>query len=248
MPSLRRRPRLSAPVRAAGLMVLLMLAGAAAWLIPYLREPRPVLAGVPTPPPLFAVSDFALPPHGRACMKEVTVEQNSRLAEFALRPAVASARGGPPVRLTLDAPRYEARVNVPGGYPGGSATLPIVPGPPKRATIATACFTNLGDRTVELRGSTEPRTVAHSSTAVNGHPVAGDIALAFFDSPDRSLLRQLGEAFSHASNLTEGLIPVWLIWLIAVLVAFGVPMGIALAFYGALRAEAPAPRSAFDRA
>ena len=219
-------------------MLVLILAGAAAWFGPYLRRPRPVVAGVPTPPPLFTVSDFALPPHGQACMKEVMVQANSRLAGFDLRPALQSPRGGPPVRLVLRAPGYEASVKVPGGYPGGSATLPIVPGPPSRATLTTACFTNLGDRTVDLQGSTESRTVARSSTFVNGRAVAGDISLAFFDSPERSLLSQLGEVFSHASNLTEGLLPVWLIWLIALLAAFGVPAGITVAFYLALRAEA----------
>jgi len=49
-----------------------------------------------------------------------------------------------------------------------------------------------------------------------------------------SVLTELGVLFGHASNLTDGLIPVWLIWLIAPLVAFGVPIALILAFYSAL--------------
>jgi hypothetical protein len=237
MPSHRKRPSFSRAGVVAALMLALMLAGALGWVIPYLRAPRPVVAGVPAPPPLFTASAFTLAAHEQACMSDVTVESNSRLAEFELRPARPGPAGGPPVRLVLRAHDYQASVNVPGGYPGGAATLPITPGPPARTVIASACFTNLGHAPVNLQGSTEPRTIAHSSTRVGGRAVAGDITLTFYDSPERSLLRHLGEVFSHASNLTEGLVPVWLIWAIVLLVAFGVPGGIAAAFYIALRGE-----------
>jgi hypothetical protein len=238
MPSRREHLSFSRAGVVTALMLALMLAGAVGWLIPYLRAPRPVVAGVPTPPPLFTASAFTLVAHEQACMGDVTVETNSRLAEFELRPVRPGPAGGPPVRLVLRAHDYEASVHVPGGYPGGAATLPITPGPPARTVIASACFTNLGHEPVAIQGSTEPRTIAHSSMTVGGHAVTGDITLTFYDSPERSLVRQLGEIFAHASNLTEGLMPVWLIWVIVLLVAFGVPAGIAASFYVALRGEA----------
>lgn len=230
-----KRLGLRTSVAGTAVMAAVILIGALVWFVPYLRQPRAPVAGVPAPPPLFAVSAFTLAPHQMACMNEVTVEPNARLAEFDLRPASPGPAGGPPVRLVLQAPHYRGMVSVPGGYPGGAATLPIMPGPPSRSVLATACFTNLGNRGVELSGSTEPRTIARSPTTVDGRPVVGDISLAFFDTPPQSLLRQLGDVFAHASNLTEGLIPVWLIWAIAVLALLGLPVGMAMAFYFALR-------------
>jgi hypothetical protein len=223
------------------LMLAVMLAGALGWMLPHLRAVRPVRAGVPAPPPLFMVSELSLPPHGQACMQEVTVQPNSGLAEFNLRPTHpgSGGPGGPPVRLVLTARGYRASAYVPGGYPGGAASVDILPGPPRQAVLASACFSNLGRESVNLESSTEARTISRSSTTVDGKRVAGDIVLAFFGTERRSLLKQLGEAFSHASNLTEGLIPVWLIWVIAILTAIGVPAGMALAMYAALREQAP---------
>jgi hypothetical protein len=43
--------------------------------------------------------------------------------------------------------------------------------------------------------------------------------------------------FDHASNLTDHLVPAWLIWAIAVIVALGVPAATLAAFCLALRED-----------
>ena len=65
----------------------------------------------------------------------------------------------------------------------------------------------------------------------------GDISLTFLDTRPHSLLGRAGTIFEHASNLTDNLIPVWLIWILAVLILFGVPLGMLAAFYWALRED-----------
>ena len=224
------------PVTAAALAALLVLIGALLWFRPYLNRttPQPV-ANVPTPSALFALSEFAVPPRQTACMQAVAVEPDSRLASFQLRPATPSTRGGPPVELVLSAPGYRGVVQVPGGYPGGGVALPL--GPPAHSVLASACFVNRGRSTVLLDGTTEPRTVARSPTAINGRPVVGDIALTFLNSHSSSLLDRLGEVFGHVSNLTDRLLPIWLIWVLALLIALGVPTAGLAAFYLALRED-----------
>lgn len=228
-----RAPRLS--LIAAVAMAVLIVAGALIWFRPYLTVKRPAVSEVPAPAALFALTEFPLAPHGQACMGSVGINSTSRIAEFHLRPAKATPAGGPPVELVLSAPGYRATLHVPGGYPGGSVALPIAA--PKRATVGTACFVNRGRTTVLLDGTTEPRTVSRSAVSVNGRSTPGDIALAFTDNQPHPLLDRLGEVFGHASNLTDRLIPVWLIWAIAVIVAFGVPAGMVLAFYRGLRED-----------
>jgi hypothetical protein len=216
-------------------MGVLILAGALIWYRPYLTKPAPTISEVPAPSALFAVSEFPVSPGKQACMNSVAITPTSRVAAFLLRPARQTPAGGPPVELVLSAPGYRATLHVPGGYPGGSVALPIAP--PSRAELGTACFVNRGKRTVLLDGTTEPRTVSRSHVVLDGHATAGDVALTFYESGSHSLLGHLGEMFDHASNLTDRLIPVWLIWLLAVLVAFGVPAGIIAAFYLSLRED-----------
>ena len=168
-------------------------------------------------------------------MSSVAMTPASRVASFLLRPEKRTPAGGPPVELMLSAPGYRATLHVPGGYPGGSVALPIAP--PRRAELGTACFVNRGKSVVLFDGTTEPRTVSRSHVLLDGHAAVGDIALTFYDSGSRSLAGHLGEVFDHASNLTDRLIPVWLIWLLAVLVAFGVPLAVTAAFYLSLRED-----------
>jgi len=181
------------------------------------------------------LNEFSVPPRQQACMESVAVEPSSDIAEFQLWPTKAGPRGGPPVELVLSASGYRGVVHVPGGYPGGAVTLPFTP--PAHTLIVTACFINRGRSTVLLTGTSEPRTVARSATRIDGRSVVGDIALTFLENRERSLLDQLGEVFGHASVLTDHLLPVWLIWLLAVLVALGVPVGAVAAFYLALRED-----------
>jgi hypothetical protein len=225
---------------AGALVAVLILAGALIWFRPFLTSKHQQIAEVPAPAALAVVSEFPVPPHGEACMSSVTVVPAGRIAEFKLRPAKPTPRGGPPVELVLSAPGYRATLSVPGGYPGGGVTLPIAP--PKRAEIGKACFLNRGTTTVLLDGSTESRTVSRSPVEIDSRPVVGDIELTFLKSRPSSLLKSLGVLFGHASNLTEGLIPVWLIWTLTVLVAFGVPTAIVTAFWHALREDERAGR------
>jgi hypothetical protein len=229
--SLKNRPELT--VAAVG--AALILAGAVVWFVAYLTQTRQSVAEIPSPPALVAISEFAVPPSQQACMSSVALTPNSRLAQFRLRRPTGTAQGGPPIELILSGPGYETRAHVAGGYTQASVALPILA--PRRALIGRACFVNRGETTALLDGTTEARTVSRSATRIDGRPVLGDIALAFLDSRQRSLLDRLAEIFGHASNLTDRLVPVWLIWIFAVLVALGVPIGTMAAFYVALRAD-----------
>jgi len=232
----RLRERLRQPSGAAAtLAVVLILAGALIWFGPYLTRKEPFLAATPAPAALLPPSEFPLAPQQQACMSSVTINPNSRVAQFGLRPAKTTPRGGPPVELVMSGSGYRAVAIVPAGYLGGDLGLPITP--PKHALIGSACFTNRGTTTVLLIGSVEARTISRSETIIGGKSVVGDITLTFADDHRRSLTERLGEVFGHASNLTDRLVPVWLIWMLAVLVAFGVPIAMVAAFYRALRED-----------
>jgi hypothetical protein len=241
MPDLLASRRIVRPQRpgvagvATALAAVLLIAGALVWFKPFLTARRQPVASVPEPAALFAVTPFTVRPGEQACMSAVALEPDARVAEFQLRPVRPVPQGGPPVDLVLSAPGYRAVLAVPGGYPGGSVALPITP--PRHTRIGTACFVNRGRTAVNLIGTSEPRTVSRSTTTIGGRSVVGDIALTFAQSGSSTLLERLGEAFRHASNLTDGLVPVWLIWVLTALVVLGVPLAIFAAFYLAMRED-----------
>jgi hypothetical protein len=220
----------------AAIAIALIVGGWFAFLSPHLRGGGPVVAGVPDPPGLFVAAEFTVPAHGQACLSAVTIDADSDLAQFSLWQAKPRASGGPPVDLLLSAPGYHAIVHVPGGWPGGSVTLPIKP-PTHKSRLGTACFRDVGSVPVALTGTTETRTVSRSPMAIDGQGVYGDIALAFLDSRNRPLTDEIATTFDHASNLTDGLVPPALVWLIAIVVVLGVPLGCVAAFYLALRED-----------
>lgn len=235
----RSSSRVPLALGCALLMALLVLIGVALWYQPALSEPRQAVAEIPAPPALEVAASFALSSHARACESAVTVTPQSQDAQFTLFPAKPTKTGGPPVELTLAAPGYTSRTLLPGGYPGGSATLPMTP--PPYPLIARACFQNLGSGTVLLVGTDEGRTVSRSSpVTVAGRTLPGDIDLGFLQSKPTNIVHQLGEIAEHASNLTDGLLPPVLVWLVAILTFAGAPISIVCAFYVALRDESPA--------
>ena len=236
-----RLTRVSRRVLATGcavLMAVLMLGAALAWYLPAVIDPGRPIAEVPAPPALFGVAQFSVGPRQRACERGVTVTPLSQIAEFAVRPG-QGATAGPPLRFTLDAPGYHAASAVGGGYPGGIASLSI--SPPSHSLIATACFVNAGAAPLVLIGTAELRTISRvSPIVVDGNSVPGDVALTFQENRSVGAAHLLGQLADHASNLTDGLIPPALVWVIGLLTMLGVPLAMILAVWLSLQAEQPA--------
>ncbi|MGH2880964.1 MAG: hypothetical protein ACRDK4_15325 [Solirubrobacteraceae bacterium] len=232
--------RLGLPTLATALAVVAIAVGALLWFRPYLTRSQTFPSAVPAPIALTATSPFVVAAGQRACMSSVTVEPSSAAAQFRVEPAKPGSHRGPPLELLLTGTGYRSASHLPGGYRGGTVTLAVTP--PAHSLPATVCFLDDGPETAVLTGSVEARTVSRLATTIAGTPVVGDISLMFLEGHTSSLLDRLGTAFTHASNLTDHLIPVWLIWTLAVLVALGVPCGISMAFYRALREDEIAGR------
>jgi hypothetical protein len=234
---MRRLPGLRPSLAALGTATLatLVIAGVLIWFLPYLTVQRPVMTGVPASAAISAASEFAVSPHESACMQSVTIEANSHQIEFGVRPVTLGGAGGPPMEVILSAPGYRSVAHLVGGYPGGRAALAITP--PANSVIGSACFLDVGKQKALLDGTSEARTMSRSPMVVGAQPVVGDIAITFTAAGTKSLLGQMGEVVEHASNLTDRLVPPWLIYVIAVLVLFGVPSSIVAAVYFALREQ-----------
>jgi hypothetical protein len=228
-----RRPTLAAAATIVAAVVVLCCA--LLLLVSYLLHTERPLVGTPGPSAQSKASEFTILPHQRACMSSVTLVPNGRIVQLELGEASATRHRNPPIDVLLSAPGYSAIAHMPGGEPEGVVALPIQP--PLRTVIGSACLVNLGTTPAVFFGSTEPRTRSRSTLTINGKPSTGDIGLSLLDNRSRSRLSRLGEVFDHASNLTDHLIPVWLIWLLTVSALLVVPVGVVAFFRQAVRED-----------
>jgi hypothetical protein len=204
-------------------------------LVSYLLHSERPLVGTPGPSAQSKASEFTILPHQQACMSSVTLVPNGRTAQFEVGEASGSRHRNPPIDVVLSAPGYGTTAHLPGGESEGVVALPVEP--PPRTVIGTACFVNRGTTPAVFFGSAEPRTRSRSMLTTNGKPSAGDIRLSLLDDRSRSRLSRLGEVFGHASDLTDHLIPVWLIWLLTVSALLLVPVVTVAFFYRAVRED-----------
>jgi hypothetical protein len=229
------RPRRSLARTAAAIAAAVIAAGALLLLAFYLLHKEKPIAGTPAPRALFKATVFTIPPHGRACLSPVTLPPHGDLVQFEVREVQTSAHGVPPVDVVLSAPGYRATASLPAEEPEGVVGVPVEP--PPHYVIGSVCLVNRGTSPLGLAGSTEARSVSRVTLTLNGRPTAGDIAVTFLKNRPQSRLSRIAEVFEHASNLTDRLIPAWLIWVVALVALTAVPVGTVAFINRALRED-----------
>jgi hypothetical protein len=223
MPDARaHRPARSTATLAAIVAAAVALLGALLLFGSYLLHREKPVLGTPGPRAAFTASEFTLPAHQRACMSGVTISPHMHVAQFELREPPGSSHGSPPIDVLLSGPGYEALAHAPSEQSEGPVEVQIEP--PPRSLIGSVCLINRGPSAAILVGSREPRSRTRSQLTIAGKPTSGDIALTFLSGRPRTRLSRLAEVFDHASDLTDQLIPAWLIWIVAISVALGVPL------------------------
>jgi hypothetical protein len=172
----------------------------------------------------------------RLCMSSVTVTPSSRIARFDLRKRFPATASAPPLELLLSAPGYRAAATLPARGVAAGLAVAFDIASPKRTVIGTACLRNLGRTQVSLE-ATSDRTTSRSVMTVDGSPVAGNVTLRFIERQREPRLTHLAAAFEDISNLTDDLVPVWLVWMLAACIVFAVPISVVAALYRALRED-----------
>lgn len=203
--------------------VLVLVALLAIYGIPFLTQKREVIAATPTPNAVSAISPLTLAPGSKLCSSQVTFSPQAQVARFV---AVGDpAKKGPPLTVTAFGPGYRAQAHVPGGYPGTNVIeVPIKT--PDHSLIGTFCVRNAGKTQVLLAGTQEGRTVGRSDAEIDGTKALPQFSLTLHERKPAAIITRVGALFRHDSAFNP--VPVFLIWVLALLVLLGVP---ALAFW-----------------
>ena len=177
-------------------------------------------------------------PGVEACQDGIDVPQGGGFNAVTV-PLDTFGRPAPQLEVTVrhaGARGVLARGTFPGGSTGagGVTTIRVIPAVPDRTRIAV-CLRNAGSARVGIRGNAD---IAAPSSALfqGGKPVGADAALTFVRAP-RSVLSSFGVSADHAALFKAGWVGPWTFWLLAALVALGVPALLAYALARAGRRD-----------
>lgn len=221
---------------AAAAAALAILWGAADSLRPYATFDRDVTQSTPGLGALDSRYTLELKPGDEACVEPVTLTERSQVARFRL--LVREGRAAPPVEVTASGPGYRSTARV-SGYPAGGDVLPLANlTPPDRELDGRVCARNAGRTPVELVGAQDMRSIVPAKLLLDGEEVPGkDVELTLLERERRSLLERPGDLVAHARDLTADYAPAWLLWILLVLVAAGLPAAAVGGLYAAVRRD-----------
>lgn len=181
-----------------------------------------------------------LAPGQQACQRPIDVPQDGGFDGIAV-PLGTFHRPGPSIEATVVAVpgrRPLARGTLAAGYPDvGTRELeriPVAPAVPEGSRIAV-CLRNTGTARVAIYGNGDVAT--SGSTLLNdSRPAAADASLSFTRA-SRSDLSLFGVSADRAALFKAGWVGPWTFWLLAALIALGVPVLLAFALARAGRED-----------
>jgi hypothetical protein len=211
--------------------LVLLVAAAIAWGVPYLTDDRDYVAVTPQPDPLSEVALIPLRGGQVACMDDAVLDPHSGEARF----KVGTYFGPPvPLDLTISGGAYTQHVAVPADY-RDSEVIRVPIDPPAEETVVSICIRNLGDRRVALYASGD-RTNSRSQVFVDGRAIGPDFGIVFYEREPVSILERLPTSIERAT-VFRGPLTEDLLWIVIVLFAVGTPLGVLLALAWSLRGD-----------
>ena len=213
-------------------MVVVLVAGAAVFAVPWWTRDRVLPASIPSPNALFAVAYVGVRPSQEACFDNAAIDSHSDIATVRV---ATGGQPGPPLRLRAGGEGWSQTVDVPGGYADG-ATLSIPLRPPDRSVLARVCLADRGQVPARFYASAD-RTRSRSIAEVGGRPQGKSIWFALYERKPASLLSRLGVTAGHIEAFRPGVIGRWLVYLLAAALAALLPVAVVVGYGSAVRAD-----------
>jgi hypothetical protein len=212
---------------------LLFVAIAAAWFAPFMTRDRLVVASTPTVRPFFQLSVVPLPAGGRACVQGVIFEPSAQAAQVQV---TSLRRGGPRLDLTASAPGYTASGTLAPGYGEGAVVTIGLSRVSGQSRVGRLCLINRGRHAIGLAGTAAPRSLSSSAqVTVNGRRAPAQISLTMVQRAPSSLLHESATILERAAAFRP--VGRGVLWPLALLVAFAVPLLVLVALSRALRED-----------
>lgn len=220
------RPRPSAAALAAALCALVALFGVLKQWRPFLTTKADVITATPSLAGIFQRNVIAVKRGREACVSPVTFSPKTARVQLLL----VAAKGAGPATITASAPGYASRARATGFGTGVDVPYRATIASPPKTVTGKLCITNDGRRQIGLVGTAEGRSNAPAVTTIDGKTQPADAALTLLTAKPDSIAGRFGTVLGHASDMTGGLIPTFLLWLAAfgllVLTVVGLPFAL----------------------
>lgn len=216
-----RRARVVTAVAA----ILALAVGAATSMRSWLAPDRDVIVATPSLGGLEARETIPLRRGQQACVQPVVLTPESAVARFRVVDPDGK-RPVPDLRVTATGPGYRSAATVRDwGVPGDQTpSAPLAkPGGEVRGRV---CVRNLGPERMEVVGTNEFRSRVPAVTTRDGAPAPDNVQaeLTLLEREPSPFSSRVGDMVDHASLLTGGIAPPWLLWALLVLTVAGLPL------------------------
>ena len=198
--------------------------------IPFLTEERDIPAEVPSPSALFFTSLDVVPGGGRLCMTDVTITKQTAHVRYQIG---TYKKPGPPLELTIRGDSYSARVAERRGYKDNAIHAVAIPKPP-RDQLVTVCIRNRGRSKIAFYAAAD-RAISRVNVFVDHERVVPTPSLSFHERAPVSLADRAGVTAARIATFRGFLGHTWMVWVLAILFAIGVPVLMGVALRGAAR-------------
>ena len=238
-----------ASVFAIGAFALALALFAVFSVRPWLNLKRDFPAAVPNPPPLDVTELILVNPRQHMCMSDIALDPHGDQARFKVGTYHSP---GPPLLMTIRGAGYSVRAPIAAGFADNS-TLQVPVRRPPRAELVEVCISNLGHKRIALYSSSG-RSKSRALVSVDGKSQDSVPMFALYESKPVSIGARIGVTLSRIATFRGPFSHDWIVWALALLLVFGVPLALGaalwLAFSAASRpAAAPGtPRSQPPRA
>ena len=224
-----------AAIIAAAAAVLAFAWGTLDSLRPFVTFEHDAVESTPALGALESRFTVTMKPGDETCIQPVTLTPRSEVARF----RVLAAKGRPvPIVVTASGDGYRSSAVI-RDYAAPGDQLPLARlTPPDRELQGRVCARNAGRQPVELVGTDEIRSQVVAETIVNGEPQPNkEIELTLLQEDRRSWLARTGELVGHARAFGADFTPEWLLWIVLVLAALGIPAAAIAGFFLAVRED-----------
>jgi hypothetical protein len=213
------------PWRLAALAPLVVAVAAIVWFLPFLTRDREQIVATPQPPPLFIATPIQLLLGGTACAYPVHIDATTDVAR--LRAARYSDAEAAHLTVTVAGPGYRATARFRDYADGSALNVPLLD--PPRPLNAKLCVENGGPTAGLIGGSAEARTRGRTIGTVDGAESEAVPIVTLLRKQPASLAGRFGDVAAHAAAVGPGWVPAPLFGVLALLVALGLPAGLAAA-------------------
>jgi hypothetical protein len=216
-----------------GAVVVLVL-GALLVVRPFVAAPRDQPAEIVSPAALARTDTVELAVGHPVCFASAVIEQHSQVARFKIGSATNTT---PPIDMTIKGAGYDFTAKVPAGTVQEQlVSVPVTP--PPTDVIVEVCFSNRGTQPVSLFASSD-RTRSRSLATVDGEVVGGrpgkSVWFGFYEATPRTIVERLPTTLERMTVFRPHYVTRGVLWVLAVLLLVGVPVGIVWGYQRALR-------------